>query len=116
MSVVRRSITKLFLLAAFIATGLGMIACTPQPKKPAEKIPQHVHLKAYYARKPWNRGSHKEAQLMALAGQTIPLATYSFKASKDGQTYSGTIVGTSPFASPLKSSTTNVTVIPLKVT
>lgn len=110
------STSKLFLSAILTIALLGVTACRQKPENTTSQSPQKTHLKAYFERKPWNRGTHKEAHLMALAGQTIPLASYSFKASKDGVMYSGTLVGTSPFAGPLKSTTINVTIVPLKVT
>lgn len=101
--------------ATLIATQAG---CKPKPTENGaapEISAQKMHLKGYYRRIPWKQGSHKEAMRMALAGTTIPLAQYSFTASKDGQNYSGVLVGTSPFSKPLAASTINAVVVPLKL-
>ena len=48
--------------------------------------------------------------------QTIPMSTFTHKASKDGKTYTNTIVGTSPFSKILTGTTINAVVIPVVVT
>jgi len=100
--------------AAFIAV---QIACKSKPTERAgKKASEKLHLKGYYRSLPWKQGGRKDAMKMALAGQTIPLAQYSFTASKDGQKYTGVLVGTNPFAKPLGGATVNAVIVPLKVT
>jgi hypothetical protein len=115
---IRALIAKPFPLVVLLLSILSLVACKQKTEtgQKGSETPQKPHLRAYFARRPWNRGTYREARQMALAGQTIPLASYSFKASKDGVTYSGSLVGTSPFSTPLKGTTINVTIIPLKVT
>jgi hypothetical protein len=99
---------------ALVATQIG---CKSKPTESAgKKLGEKLHLKGYYRSLPWKQGGRKDAMKMALAGQTIPLAQYSFSASKDGQKYTGVLVGTSPFAKPLAGATVNAVVVPLKVT
>ena len=84
--------------------------------KPQRKsFGQKLHLQGYYRRFRWKQGGRQEAMSMAVAGTTVPLAQYSFTASKDGQNYTGVVVGTSPFSQPLTGSTINAVVVPLKV-
>ena len=92
--------------------------CTSKSAKdePTSVAGEKMHLKGYYRRIPWKQGGHKEAMLMAVAGTTIPMAQYSFTASKDGQKYTGVLVGSSPFAKTLTASTIHAVVVPLKVT
>jgi hypothetical protein len=102
--------------ATLIATQAG---CSQKPNKTetsGNSVGQKLHLKGYYRHFPWKQGGRKEAMRMALAGTTIPLAEYSFTASKDGQNYTGVLVGTSPFSKPLNGSTINAVVVPLSVT
>ena len=44
------------------------------------------------------------------------MSTFSHKSSKDGQTYTSTIVGTSPFATTLSGTAINAVVVPITVT
>lgn len=107
----------LVLVAAAILM-ISLVACNGKSKTAdtANSNGQKLKLKGYYRRIPWKQGTHKEAMRMALAGTTIPLGQYSFTASKDGQNYTGVVVGTSPFSKPLTASTINAVVVPLKVT
>src|SRR5215471_2092233 len=75
-----------------------------------------IQLKAYFAVRAWDRGTANDAAVQSAAGTTIPLSFYSFPATKNGTTYPGIIVGTSPFASPLSGSVTQATIIPLSMT
>jgi hypothetical protein len=112
----KRILLVLMAGATLIATQAG---CRRRPVKneTAKKIVgQKLHLQGYYRRFPWKQGGRQEAMTMALAGTTVPLAQYSFTASKDGQNYTSVVVGTSPFSQPLTGSTINAVVVPLKVT
>jgi hypothetical protein len=53
--------------------------------------------------------------MMALATKGIPMASYHFTASTNGQSYDGVLVGGSPFGRPLKATTINAIVVPVKV-
>ena len=46
----------------------------------------------------------------------IPMSTYSFVSTKDGKTYTGTMVGTSPFAVTKASATIPLVIVPVKIT
>jgi len=106
-------LTLLVLLAAG-ALAATQVACRDKSQEKATPTPQEkLRLKGYFKTRPWTKGTHKAALKMALAGATIPLAQYSFTASKDGQSYSGVVVGTSPFATPLTGTTINAVVVPL---
>lgn len=73
-------------------------------------------LHGYYTTIPWTGGSPTDALVSAAAGSTIPMSNYTITATKDNSTRSGVLAGTSPFASPLSSSTISVVVVPLKIT
>jgi hypothetical protein len=60
-------------------------------------------------------GSIEKALSDAAAGSTIPLATFTRPATKDGKSYSDTIVGASPFAPTKTTTTINVVLIPVIV-
>ena len=47
---------------------------------------------------------------------SVPMSSYTITATKTGKAYSGTIVGGSPWASPLVSTSIHAVVVPLKVT
>ncbi len=107
----------LTLLTALTLT-MTQMGCSPKANQTGTSQPaptERMHLKGYYRRIPWKQGTHREAMRMAVAGTTIPLAQYSFTASKDGLNYSGVLVGTSPFSKTLTASTINAVVVPLKV-
>ncbi len=72
-------------------------------------------LTGYYTHVPWDGGTRADAAFQALSGTTIPMSTYSFVATKDNRTYTGTLVGTSPFASPKTGTTINAVIVPLKI-
>ena len=61
-------------------------------------------------------GRTEDAVAAAAAGTTIPMASFTFKATKDGLTYTDTIVGTSPFATTKTTTTINVLIVPVIVT
>ena len=68
-----------------------------------------------YAVKPWTDGTPEDAAFAARTGTTIPLSTYSFSPTKakEKKPLTGTLVGTSPFASSLSGSTINAVLVPV---
>jgi hypothetical protein len=60
-------------------------------------------------------GRIEDALAAAAAGTTIPMASFSSKATKNSVTYTDTIVGTSPFATTKPTTTINVLIIPVIV-
>jgi hypothetical protein len=81
----------------------------------AEPTAAEAKPRAMFRSIPWSEGTIDDAMMHSAAGTTIPMATFTFTATKDNSTRSATIVGTSPFASPLASSTVPVVVVPVKV-
>lgn len=61
------------------------------------------------------RGSVESALAAAGSGQTIPMASHSFKATKDGLNYTDVFVGASPFAATKNTTTINVLIVPVIV-
>ena len=86
---------------------------TPQNGKAVGQDPILQHES-----KPWTGGTADSAMRASKAGSTIPLSTYSISVTKDNERKprTGTIVGTSPFASNLSGSTINVVIIPMVIT
>ena len=91
------------LLCAGIASGQATDAQAPEN-----------HGVGYTGTLPYE-GSAKNALAAAAAGKTIPLASYSFRATKDGLTHKDTIVGSSPFATKKITTTINVLIVPVIV-
>jgi hypothetical protein len=81
----------------------------------AQSAPQ-TPLRGYYTSVPWTDGTDEDAAFQAAAGSTVPMFTYSITATKDNSTRKGTMVGTSPFASPLTATTISTVIVPLSVT
>lgn len=46
---------------------------------------------------------------------TVPMSTFPHKSSKDGKTYTSTVVGTNPFAATLSGTTINAVVVPVTI-
>jgi hypothetical protein len=70
-------------------------------------------LHGYYAAAPWTGGTVADALAQSQQGTTIPMIGYSVSASKDGNTYTGSLVGGN-----FESATTTkipVVVVPLKL-
>lgn len=114
-------IMKIVALTAGAVLAATLTSCQSSTNKNEQaKAPQKLHLNGYFKRRAWKGGGFKEAHKMALARLSgtptvIPMSSYSVTSTKDGNTYSGSVVGTSPFATPLTGSTTNVVIIPLKI-
>jgi hypothetical protein len=111
------------------------VGIPPTPfEPPAIPIPEPVefpstllHTSAYYYAQrlmtevsytviPWDGGTPEEGMVQAQSGFTIPMFNYSFKASKDGKTYSGIMAGSDPFDPASGSSGIRVVVVPLEIT
>jgi hypothetical protein len=71
-------------------------------------------LTANFTHFPWTAGTHADAAFYSATGSTIPMFSYSFVGTKDNTTRSGTMVGTSPFASTLTASAINVVICPFE--
>jgi hypothetical protein len=74
---------------------------------------QPAQLNATHTSTPWIGGTNSDAQVQSVAGATILMSTFIHTASKDGKSYTSTIVGTSPFDKTLKGTTINAVVVPL---
>ena len=107
------------LLAVVTATTIGMQHLQAQDPAPDPAQDQATEsqplLKGYSLAIPWTEGTPEDAVSQALEGTTIPLASYKIVATKNGKTYTGTIVGTSPFALTKTGTKVPVVVVPLKV-
>jgi hypothetical protein len=106
----RLAVSAVIAVCAFLA-----VATKDFPQNKAARPPK-LNLK--YDSKPWADGTPESAARAAKMGATIPLSTYSITVTKDNErkARTGTIAGTSPFASTLSGSTINAIVIPLVFT
>ncbi len=68
-----------------------------------------------YEKQPWTGGTLNDAVAAAKSGATIPLSTYSISPTKvkEKKALTGTIVGTSPFATPLTGTTIDAVLVPI---
>lgn len=96
--------------AALLVTGAGYLIAQEQDH--GNVLP----LNGYFLTEPWWQGTHGDAIFQSASGATIPLFSYSITSTKDNTTRTGTMVGTSPFASPLTGSTVPVVIVPIKIT
>src|SRR5262249_53982356 len=71
-------------------------------------------LRSYSLTIPWREGTVEEALQQSATGATIPMVNYKVKSTKDGNVYSGVLVGTSPFKKPATGTTINAVIIPLR--
>ena len=79
----------------------------------AQDAAESSHLKGYSLVIPWKGGSAADAIAASSKATTIPLASFTFTASKDGQSYTDVIVGKSPFQPPYTSTTVKLLVVPM---
>ena len=103
-------------LSLYAALTIVAGATSAQKLIAQEQATQAPRLPGYFVTQPWTEGTPADAAAQALSSATIPMSTYSFVSTKDGKTYTGTLVGTSPFAATKTGSTIPVVVVPLKVT
>jgi len=94
---------------------LGLLWMAPVTLLAQTGPSNHKPLHGFFAVVPWKAGTHADAVRQAAAAATIPMSGYTITASKDGNSYSGSIVGGSPWASPSASTMVNAVVVPLKI-
>lgn len=73
-------------------------------------------LNALHTSVRWSPGANPDSAGQFVGGATIPMSTFTRTATKDGNAYTSTIVGTSPFATPLTGTTIDAIVVPLVFT
>src|SRR5271154_3078040 len=79
---------------------LATVALTATTVKLHAQAAAKPQLRAYSIVIPWKGGKAEDAMAASNAGATIPMASFSHTASKDGLTYTDVIVGQSPFVGP----------------
>jgi hypothetical protein len=107
-----------FSVACAFAAGLQLSAGAPQKQAapsrkqvglPAGARPRHLAI-------PLHGASDADVKAAMAGGTTIPAWSYTTTSSRDGMTYSGTMVGASPFTSPNTSTTVTTQIVPLILT
>ena len=101
-------------LLVFLAAGLVTLA-SPALAQEAAQIPQPP-LKGYYTYGKLRGVSTDEAMRGAAAATTVPMWGYTITSSRDSNTYSGVMVGRSPFFHGARTTTIPVVIIPVKFT
>jgi hypothetical protein len=96
-------------LAAVATVGTGCLSTQ-------QSAIQAPLLHGYFVTQPWMEGTQNDAMVQATASSTIPMSSYTFASTKDGKSYTGTLVGTSPFAATKTGATIPVVVVPIKIT
>ncbi|MGH6839226.1 MAG: hypothetical protein ACREDT_10600 [Methylocella sp.] len=99
------------ILILFLATA-ALTATTVKLRAQAAAKP---HLRAYSIVVPWKGGKAEDAMAASKAGTTIPMASFNFKASKDGVSYTDVIVGQSPFVGPPAKTHVKILLVPLRI-
>jgi hypothetical protein len=72
-------------------------------------------LRGYSVVIPWTGGTADDAMAATIKGATIPLSSFTFKASKDGKTYRDVIVGQSPFLAKHTPTTVKILLVPMVI-
>ena len=67
----------------------------------------------YSTVKPWQGGSTREVGRAVASGTTIPMWSYTTTSSRDGQSYTGMMVGLSPMSSPNSTTIIPTQIVPL---
>ncbi|HWX26846.1 MAG TPA: hypothetical protein VNZ53_05320 [Steroidobacteraceae bacterium] len=101
-------------LLFFVAAGLLTLA-SPAFTQDAGQKPQFP-LNGYYTYGKLHGVTTEQAMLGGLAGTSIPLFSYKVTASRDGNPYSGVMVGRSPFFHGARTTNIPVVIIPVKFT
>jgi hypothetical protein len=102
---------KRALLRLFLVT-LVMAAAMPAYSQLAGRRPE---LHWYSTVRPWREGSLNAAMQQSASANTIPLAHYSVTSSRDGNSYSGVIVGRNPLFHGARTTSITVFIVPLIV-
>ncbi|MGH6835991.1 MAG: hypothetical protein ACREC9_10680 [Methylocella sp.] len=94
---------------------LATVALTATTVKLDAQAAAKPHLRGYSIVIPWKGGTADDAMAASKAGATIPLASFSFLASKDGGTYTNVIVGQSPFLATHFPTRVKILLVPMKL-
>jgi hypothetical protein len=94
---------------------LATLALTAAMVKLHAQAAAKPHPRAYSIAIPWKGGTIDDAMAASIAGATIPMASFSHIASKDGNTYTDVIVGQSPFAGTPTSTHVKVLLVPMRI-
>ena len=99
------------LLFFVVASWVGWISSA----RAQEALPLTQPLEAYYTHVAPEGVTAEEAVRGAVAATTIPLGLYSVTSSRDGNPYSGAVVGRSPFFHGARTTTIQAFIVPVKV-
>ena len=103
--------TALSLLFTVAASLVAMIV----PALAQDAIPLTEPLQGYYTYGKLSGVTTEEVMRSAAAATTIPMGLYSVTSSRDGNTYTGTLVGRSPFFHGARTTNVPVFIVPVKI-
>jgi hypothetical protein len=93
-------------------TALALMGAAPLAIFAQESANRGQRLPAFFGVAPWTDGTITDQTIDSRRGAGLPTSTFTITATKDGNSYSGTIVGGSPFASPLQTTPLKAVVVP----
>ena len=99
-------------LLFFLAAGLGTLTSTAFAQ---DGIPLNQPLHGYYTYGQLQGATTEDAVRGALAATTIPMGPYTVTSSRDDNTYSGVLVGRSPFFHGARTTTIPAFIVPIKI-
>src|SRR5262245_48425233 len=110
-----RADMKRTLLSLFIGIMMALysIALATFVLADISELPPGAH--PYSVVRPLQGVSHGAAERAVAAGATLPLWSYTTTSSRDGQSYTGMMVGVSPFANPSATTIIPTQIVPLIV-
>lgn len=90
-----------------------ILVFTPRPSVSAQGASQLAPPSAYHAVVPLSGVSRAAVSLAVTSGTTIPMWNFNVTSPVDGQTYSGTMVGRSPFFHGARTTNISTVIVPL---
>jgi hypothetical protein len=105
-----RRISLLWLILAAVLLSAGM-----SPVSAQESVPTGPHVRNKVMHPHGDHAAAAMAVVGAVSAGAVPMWNFSTTASRDGNSYSGTLIGRSPFFHGARTTTINTVLIPVKV-
>jgi hypothetical protein len=100
-------------LSLLVFSVVGLVAIAPVCAQTA--IPLTIPAHPYYTYGTLQGRTNDEAVSASMAATTIPMAAYTIKSTRDGNTYPGVLVGRSPFFHGNRTTNVPTFIVPVKV-
>ena len=105
----KRTVLSLFF---FLAAGLVLLAATAFAEEP---VPLTQPLNGYFAYGKLSGATAEEAVSGSVAASTVPMGAYTVSSSRDGNVYTGVVIGRSPLNHGNRTTNVPVFIVPVKV-